>query len=226
MAQVVAVVVLLVLANHAGTTARDLSAQIDRHALADLAQSNPLEVCVNGADRLTESGKNWFEAVGPLELVPTFKWPNGSIADCVQIANPSLKINFLIGQHDNSLFEGHDNNTLLDELTLAAMYKCGMVTGHATDREFVNDIHNNAVAQRASYNHGAHAATNIVRQPLDLVLKNVTIDNQTFEVNWLAIKERHGKGNSFLGVLHGIPLLAHDPAVFPKNAQTPDPALA
>lgn len=60
MAEVLAVVVLLVLAVNTGWTGRELSAQIDRNALADLASSDPLEVCVDGNERLT----GWRRVLG------------------------------------------------------------------------------------------------------------------------------------------------------------------
>jgi hypothetical protein len=79
------VVVLLVLAAVTDQTARALSANIDRQALADLDQTDPLEVCINGAEILT----GWTQSQGPLLLLPFFKWPNGTSLPLLPILAPS-----------------------------------------------------------------------------------------------------------------------------------------
>jgi len=170
MAEVLAVVVLLVLAVNTGATARDLSAQIDRNALADLAESDPLEVCITGT---TEPVSNSYRIEGPLQLVPTFKWQNGTTVDgdhdwfCV-FRPPK-------GQKDNSMFSRHDNHSLLDDVTLAAMYKCGMIEGHADEDEFAQAIRNNTVAQLASRDVAG------AREDL-IYTRRLTIDGQAFDV--------------------------------------------
>jgi hypothetical protein len=129
-AQVLAVVVLLALAAVTGHTARALSAKIDRNAMADVARSNPLEVCITGAESLS----GWAQSQGPLLLVPDFRWPNGSSVSLVHTLPPAD------ARNEITLFGGHRNNILLDDITLSAMYRCGLVAGHASQAEFVAAI--------------------------------------------------------------------------------------
>jgi hypothetical protein len=116
-AELLAVAVLLVLAAVTGQTARALSANIDRQALADLALSDPLEVCINGAETLT----GWVQNQGPLLLSPNFKWPNGTWYD--PDPNYSDEKNASDTGEEQALFEVHRNNTSLDDMTLSAMYR-------------------------------------------------------------------------------------------------------
>lgn len=214
MAEVLAVVVLLVLAVNTGVTTRELSAQIDRNALADLAESDPAEVCITGT---AEPLSDWYQAEGALKLVPTFKWPNGTtVTDEYFCVQPPPKIK------DNSIFGRHNNNRLLDKITLGAMYKCGMIQGHATGAEFVQAIRNNTVAQLASRDVDAGAREDLIYS------RRLTIDGQAFDVSHVldGLKARTKLGPQeplfnetvLLSELPGIPGVN-------KEYNTSDPAL-
>jgi hypothetical protein len=140
-AEVLAVVVLLVLAAVTGQTARTLSADIDRQALADLALSDPLEVCVNGEATMTD----WLQSHGPLVLLPQFKWPDGTLYQRVSRATDVEGT--AARRRELTLFEGHRNNTSLDDITLSAMYRCELVAGRASGTDSAEAIRNNSLDQ-------------------------------------------------------------------------------
>lgn len=112
-AEVLAVIVLIALAAVAGQTAQKLSKDIDRQALADLARSDPQEVCVTGSETLT----GWRKVPGQLELVPEFAWPNGTRARDLQHVCRARSL----GDSKLGLFSGHNNSSLLDGVSLAAL---------------------------------------------------------------------------------------------------------
>lgn len=166
MAEVLAVVVLLALAAVAGQTAQDLSTKIDRHALADLARSDPLEVCVNGAATFTARQFN-----GPLAIVPVFnglnpdtpedydlrvmhaqlKWGELANWQCAWPLDEGSKLANCKEQESLSLSEGHDTSlndeqrTLLDEATTTAMYRCGLIAGITWGDGFIQALRDNTL---------------------------------------------------------------------------------
>jgi hypothetical protein len=118
-AEVLGMAVLLVLAGVTGPIAQGLSQRIDNRALADLVRFDPDTACIGGADTLT----GWYRATGQPRLWLEADFP--SRGDSLQVCRVSSTAPTM------SLFEGHNNSYLLDEMTLAAMYKCGILTGFA-----------------------------------------------------------------------------------------------
>jgi len=147
LAEVLAVVVLLALAHYAGGQAQRLSQRIDRAALADMARSNPMEVCVTGDETLT----GWGQSTGPPRLEAKFAWPNGTRADCW--ANRTRFPSELVDPSFDSMVSSHNNNTLADEynialadgLTLSALFKCGVI-GLAETESFSEAIRDDKLA--------------------------------------------------------------------------------
>jgi hypothetical protein len=132
-AEVLAVVILLILADVTGRTARGLSQRIDNRALADLARSDPDVACINGAEALS----GWRRVMGSsvLTFAPVFRWPNGTYVACT-------KGELLVGVGLSNIFQLHNSSLLLDEMTLAAMYRCGILTGFAMSDDAADAIEN------------------------------------------------------------------------------------
>ena len=129
--EVLAVVILLVLAEVTGRTARGLSQRIDNRALADLVRFDYNDACINGAQTL----RGWWRAAGHggMAFLPTFTWPNGTEASCSYNASHNT---------GKSMFPGHNSSRLLDDMTLAAMYRCGVLTGFARSDAAADAIEN------------------------------------------------------------------------------------
>jgi hypothetical protein len=74
---------------------------------------------------------------------PTFTWPNGTHAQCgfISFTEPS----------SSSLFKGHNSSLLLDEMTLAAMHRCGILRGFATSDAAADAIENGSAEKLSHY---------------------------------------------------------------------------